>query len=132
MCDAVTFQRMEPLEEEKALNIGMTRRIALKHGRKIGSHGLADGRIGGERFFEDLAHLHRRVFLPADFLGQMIGKRRLEPVVLEDRCMGEAGKLGFGLGQLLCLRPQGRPDRVAARNFLGGTHVSVSGSYALS
>ena len=42
MCDAVTFQRMEPLEEEKALNIGMAGRIALEYGRKIGPHGFAD------------------------------------------------------------------------------------------
>ncbi len=113
MGDAIALKREEAFVEKKRLHIGMAGGIALEHGGKIGADGGANAGIGIDCFFENFAGEHGAHILPADLLGEVIGERAFQPVVLEDCAVNEAGHRRFTLGDLLGLLAECLPDRIA-------------------
>ena len=51
---------------------------------------------------------------------RQVRRRMLQPVMIEQRGMDEAGQGGFALGHAFSLGAQARPDRIAARQFFAG------------
>ena len=118
MGDAIAFQRMEAFVEEKRLDKGMAGGIAVEHRRKVGAHRLADAGIGARSLpRKSRAPASGLEILAAQLLGQMVGERMLQPVMLEDGGMDEAGQRRLAVRHRLGLLAQLRPDRIAAREF---------------
>ena len=115
--DAIAFERMDPLEEQERLDMGMAGGIALEHGREVGAHRLADGGIGVDRLLEDLAGEHRVQIFAADLLGEVVAERILQPAMLEDGGVHETRQRRLARGQILGLLAQGVPDRIATGDF---------------
>jgi hypothetical protein len=88
----VRLQRLKALEVQERMRVRGGGRIALAHGPKVGPNGLADLRRRSERLVDHFADQHLGEAWTAKLACQVKAKRVFERVVLEDRCVEEAGQ----------------------------------------
>src|SRR5690242_1981195 len=125
MRQAIAFERVKSLEEEKCLGIAVAGWIALIHRGEISTNGLTQAAVRSECFGKQFAHLHWRKVGAAKFPRQVIGNGVFQPFMFQDRRMREARELRFGDGQFFRLQPHCRPNRIATRKFFNCTHMMV-------
>ena len=118
MGEAVSLERVEPLEVEDRFQRPECRRIPVDHRADIGAEGLPDVRVHRDRLMEGVGDefcRQRRMPQPG---GDPVGDRALQRGVVQDRRHDEGGELRLGAQDILRLGAQPRPDRVEVREVV--------------
>src|SRR5690625_5962683 len=88
---SVRLQGVKPLKVQKRSGSRAARRVALVYGAQIGTYRPADAGIVRQRLLNNLSHQHRGHGGAGPVVGQGVGNRRLQRVVVYGAGVEEAG-----------------------------------------
>ncbi len=110
--EAMRLDGVEALEIEQRIDEAVRRRVAVDGGGDIGAEGVAEARFVFQRIGVSLADQFARHVRMVEPLGDTMHHRLLERVMVQDRRIDEARKLGLAPRHLFGLVADARPDRV--------------------